>query len=225
MAIDETLLQAAIDHHECAVRWYRWSVPTISLGYFQSLAACHADATWTSLPIVRRLSGGGAILHDQELTYSCVLAAEHPFARTPSGLYALIHEVLISALVERGIPVAVRGQTSPELNTAFLCFGRGDAQDVVLAGFKVLGSAQRRRKGAVLQHGSLVLEKSPLTPQFPGVFDLAPPRFDLDEFQIETAAKIAACLDLQWQSAALRPDELMFARSRAAQHVFPGLTG
>jgi lipoate-protein ligase A len=64
------------------------------------------------------------------------------------------------------------GKDLPE--EAFLCFSRGDECDVVLAGFKVLGSAQRRRKGAILQHGSLVYRRSEFAPQFPGLFELAP---------------------------------------------------
>lgn len=170
MAVDETLLESAVAG-QCSVRWYRWDQATLSLGYFQSADAALGDSRLRNLPIVRRLSGGGAIVHHHELTYSCAVPAEHPLAAAPRRLYTAVHERIIGILAEFGYPAALRGTSSSARPEEFLCFGRRDDFDVVMGGNKVLGSAQRRRKGAVLQHGSLVLERCEWSPAFPGVFD------------------------------------------------------
>jgi len=181
MALDEALLEAAVEGQGTFLRWYQWSEATLSLGYFQAANESLSNPEWAGLPVVRRLSGGGAILHERELTYSCALPADHPRTNDPYQLYLDIHGVLIQVLRSHGFEVNLRktrfGKEGPV--EAFLCFSRGDEMDVVLGAHKVLGSAQRRRRGAVLQHGSLVLHRSGYAPQFPGLFDLHPPG-DLD---------------------------------------------
>lgn len=170
MAVDETLLESAVAG-QCSLRWYRWEQATLSLGYFQSVETALGDSRLQNLPIVRRLSGGGAIVHHHELTYSCAVPAEHPLAVAPRRLYTAVHSQIIGVLAEFGYLAALRGTNSPAGPEEFLCFGRRDDFDVVMKEDKVLGSAQRRRKGAVLQHGSLVLERSEWAPAFPGVFE------------------------------------------------------
>lgn len=172
MARDEALLEAALDCGDCTVRWYRWSAATVSLGYFQTAEAASAIPGLAGLPIVRRLTGGGAILHHHEWTYSCSVPPGHPLAETPTQIYNLVHERVVMALAERGIDAALRGETLAEREGTFLCFGRGDPRDIVLCGQKILGSAQRRRRGAILQHGSLLIRRSEFAPQFPGLLDL-----------------------------------------------------
>lgn len=174
MAIDEALLEAALDRGECTVRWYRWQSATVSLGYFQDKDAAAAIPAFAGLDVVRRLTGGGAILHHHEWTYSCSVPAEHSLSQTPSQIYEMVHERIIAGLARIGVDAAaLRGTNNASAEAEFLCFGRGDSRDVVLQGHKVVGSAQRRRRGAVLQHGSLLLRRSEYAPQFPGVLDLA----------------------------------------------------
>lgn len=177
MAVDEALLEAAVEGTGPVLRWYQWDSATLSLGYFQDAAECQASPLWSALPVVRRLSGGGAILHHHELTYSCALPATHPLTNDPYQIYLALHNAVISVLRPLGFDVRLRGTRFGKDGAAeaFLCFSRGDDMDVVIGTDKVLGSAQRRRRGAVLQHGSLVLRKSDLAPQFPGLFDLASP--------------------------------------------------
>lgn len=202
MAVDAALLEEAVSKGICAVRWYQWSEPTVSLGYFQT--ATNPDQRSSQLPAVRRLTGGGAIIHDRELTYSCVLPASHPLSRTPRELYTVIHESIATSLRSRGFPVTIRGNSHPEKSAEFLCFGRGDEFDLVVNDTKVLGSAQRRRKGAVLQHGSLVLAASDYAPQFPGLRDLSPSVAvpDLQEWLLElgTSTGKAVSDKLRWGS-------------------------
>jgi hypothetical protein len=106
------------------------------------------------------LTGGGAILHADELTYSLTLPIDHPLLKQgPLQLYALVHDAAAAMLTARGI-TATRVGCAPTANSRqgpFLCFERRHPLDVVVGGRKVLGSAQRRTGDAVLQHGSLQL--------------------------------------------------------------------
>ncbi|MFN0198738.1 MAG: biotin/lipoate A/B protein ligase family protein [Planctomycetaceae bacterium] len=179
MAVDETLLEAALHEQVCTVRWYRWDPPTISLGYFQQAPEQVLSAP--PLPVVRRLSGGGAILHDQEWTYSIAVPPSHEFTPCPERLYLAVHEQLIDWLNSRGVMARLRNETFVPSSEPFLCFGRGDPRDIVVGPHKVVGSAQRRRQRAILQHGSLLLRRSRHAPEFPGLLDLGmtnTPTFD-----------------------------------------------
>jgi lipoyl(octanoyl) transferase len=193
MAVDEALLEAALTRGECTLRCYRWQTATVSLGYFQEAGAAATISALAGLPVVRRLSGGGAILHHHEWTYSCTVPPDHALARNPSRIYELLHERIIDALADRGVSrAALRGSLGPGGDGAFLCFGRGDPRDVVLAGQKIVGSAQRRRRGAVLQHGSLLLRRSEYARQFPGILDLVPAARLDDVFISQLGASLAA---------------------------------
>ena len=172
MAVDGLLLEKAVAYGTCALRWYRWEEPTLSLGHFQRLDDPLIEGRFADLPRVRRLSGGGAILHDQELTYSCAIGPKHPLAGRPAALYERMHAAIIGVLADFGIALQPRGRTDLAHDANFLCFHRLDANDLVYGADKVLGSAQRRRRGAVLQHGSLVLRRSAVAPEFPGILDL-----------------------------------------------------
>ena len=151
MARDELLLTQAIEYGRLATRWYAWSPATLSLGYFQS----DEPHVRPDLPRVRRLSGGGAIIHDVEWTYS--LAAPSGVLGESTDLYARVHEAILAETAASGLLLAMRGVDERELDDRFLCFGRGDRHDILTGGTKVVGSAQRRRGGAVLQHGSIAV--------------------------------------------------------------------
>ena len=143
------------------LRLYQWAPPTISLGYFQHHADCAAlPAPAGELPVVRRLTGGGAILHDRELTYSLALPVGHALvAGRPNRLYELAHDAVIASLAELGLSTARGGETddSGAARGPFFCFARRHCYDVLLGADKLAGSAQRRTRDAVLQHGSIVL--------------------------------------------------------------------
>jgi lipoate-protein ligase A len=172
MATDEYLLEAALSDNLKAVRMYRWEEPTVSLGYFQDSADDALVTMFQNLAAVRRLSGGGAILHHHELTYSFVLPADHPLALVPTELYGRVHRAIIDVLRDFGASCSMRGEDDAKSDEPFLCFIRGDRHDIHCSGHKVVGSAQRRRKGAVLQHGSIIIERSPHAPEIPGLRDL-----------------------------------------------------
>jgi lipoate-protein ligase A len=160
MAVDEALLAAIHEVHAVPVlRWYQWSAPTLSLGYFQRWN--DVPAGLSDLPRVRRSTGGGAILHADELTYS--LAFPTGSWPTKSGL-AIVEEVhaaaaeaiqFFSPQLKIATPSAVQDvRNTPE---PFLCFERRSAHDLVTGADKIMGSAQRRQCGRLLQHGSIPL--------------------------------------------------------------------
>ncbi len=173
MAIDECLLESAADG-ETTLRIYAWSEPTLSLGYFQAADERLGFPEFEPLAVVRRASGGGAILHHHELTYSF---ATKRVARTRSEeLYLDFHETLIEVLNTLGVSVQCFQETGDDdapVKAPFLCFRRRSPFDLVAGPHKLLGSAQRKSKSALLQHGSLLLHASPFTPLLPGVSDLA----------------------------------------------------
>ena len=173
MAVDESLLETAISNDVATLRWYRWDTPTVSLGYFQNASDLSGDPILSQLPVVRRLSGGGAILHDHEWTYSVALPASQRLFERPHELYEIVHRSLIEGLREIGFAVDVRGESLKRPDEPFLCFQRQDSHDISLGGYKILGSAQRRRRGAILQHGSLILQASMLARHLPGLADLS----------------------------------------------------
>ena len=175
MAVDEVLLDRAQEHADPCLRIYGWNEPTLSLGYFQTYSDRQQHAASQNCAAVRRLTGGGAILHDKEITYSIVLPGGHPLAARRDELYQAMHGCLIESLA--GFGVAARlcegGTAAKTAAEPFLCFQRRSPGDVLLGDHKICGSAQRRRNGAVLQHGSLLWRASAAAPELPGVADLA----------------------------------------------------
>jgi lipoate-protein ligase A len=207
MAVDEALLERAVADDLATLRWYRWREPTISIGYFQKSADWLNDPLLSRFPAVRRLSGGGAIIHDQELTYSLVLPASQKLIVKPQELYDIVHRCVMNELIGLGIPISVRGTTLKKADEPFLCFQRQDGHDLVLGGFKVLGSAQRRRHGALMQHGSLIHHSSKLAPHIPGLAEICGVPLPANLEQI-LAVRLAESLSETWRFETLHQKEL-----------------
>ena len=209
MAVDEALLEQAADEGLASLRFYQWSPPTLSLGYFQPVAQREEHADSRDAAVVRRLSGGGALLHDRELTYALCLPAGFALSRQSTTLYGLVHRALIGVLSERQISSRLwsdaRDAPTPHWteDDQFLCFLRRTADDVVAANrsdpntwAKIAGSAQRRRRGAVLQHGSLLLGASSHAPQLPGIRELCGASLDPHAVAEAWAARLGDTLKL-----------------------------
>jgi lipoate-protein ligase A len=157
-------------------RTYGWTEPTLSLGYFQSVAQAEADPRWRDVPLVRRPTGGGALWHHHEVTYAVVVPRGHPLARRTVDLYRAVHAAIARLVTIEAPAVRMRGDADApgtDRPRPFLCFDDKDPEDLVIGASKVAGSAQRRRAGAVLQHGSLLVAASAVTPHLPGLDDLA----------------------------------------------------
>jgi lipoate-protein ligase A len=172
MAVDECLLESAANG-VTTLRVYAWSEPTLSIGYFQATRERVQFEPLKKLPVVRRASGGGAILHHHEVTYSFA-TPNAPLGRSEQ-IYRDFHETLIEALSSFGVAVQIFDMQSKSEETQpspFLCFQRRSPFDLVIGQHKVVGSAQRKSKSALIQHGSLLLRASPHTPDLPGICDL-----------------------------------------------------
>lgn len=181
------------------LRIYRWSPAAVSLGYFQDenevidLAAC-AEA---GIEVVRRPTGGRAVLHDRELTYSIIVPEAHPFIHNGGVMdaYRSISRGLITAFNLLGIPACLtpenenRGGLAPGS-----CFDTPSAYEIQVNGKKVVGSAQLRREGIVLQHGS-ILFTLPLD-LYRRVLKRRPHRSGDQGEQLELGEKAAGLLDL-----------------------------
>jgi lipoate-protein ligase A len=169
MAADELLLEEA-DRGVASLRFYTWTVPTLSLGYFQRFDA--AQALGSSIPIVRRSSGGAAILHHHELTYALALPAGKRW-QTSESWTCRFHRLAGEVLARAGVASRMVGCGEERKLGEVLCFFHQTAGDLLIEDSKVAGSAQRKRRGALLQHGSLLLDRSAHAPSLPGINDAA----------------------------------------------------
>jgi lipoate-protein ligase A len=215
MAIDAAILECleAASAGQPTLRFYSWETPTLSLGYFQTLRsrASHPDSLHA--PLVRRASGGGAIVHDRELTYSLTIP-DTLVMGAARDLYRQVHDAFREALRPWGIHPRrfAELETEGPAGEPFLCFQRRTDDDLVLQGYKVLGSAQRRGREGVLQHGSLLIAASVAAPQLPGIGDLighCPAIIDIRDAVIE---KLADLVGVHWQAGELSGAERAAAR-------------
>jgi lipoyl(octanoyl) transferase len=169
MATDEALLKTAPGNVP-TLRFYGWSGPTVSLGYFQKESARHDDPLLAALPVVRRPSGGAMLVHHHELTYALIVPAE---LRLRHDLWPRrMHAVIAAALAGLGIAARLFEAAGPNALESPLCFHHFAPGDVVVGPAKVVGSAQRRHHGALLQHGGILLGQSPYAPSLPGIREL-----------------------------------------------------
>jgi lipoate-protein ligase A len=164
MGVDEALLETAARTGVATFRLYGWQGPWLSVGYAQELPLQRVQACQrSSVGLVRRTTGGRAVLHGCDLTY-CVAA---PLDILPAGLhgsYEALSWALLDALHAVGVPADRSASDLPAPGrTVFDCFQRPAAHEICLDGRKLAGSAQRRWKGALLQHGSIRVSPDPET--------------------------------------------------------------
>ncbi len=213
MARDEAILEAVgRDESPPTLRFYQWDQPTISLGYFQKVAELHEqDEVIRRLPAVRRLTGGGAILHDEELTYALVLPLGRNLPHTDiKAAYELVHDAYLSVITDLGVPASYRGGHDHDhaQRGPFFCFSRDHCLDLVVGQDKLMGSAQRRIKHAVLQHGSLILKRHFLQQPSAEIEAGANRELDLDLFMKNVADRIAHPMQRQCSRADLSAAEI-----------------
>lgn len=157
MALDSGLMDRARETGETVLRVYRWMRPTLSFGRHETVAG-HFDRdrlAAAGIDAVRRPTGGRVLLHDREVTYSVTApVAEDESLRVS---YARINALLISALRAIGADVEPAAQSPARRPGGAPCFAEPAAGELVFDGRKLVGSAQRRDRGALLQHGSILL--------------------------------------------------------------------
>jgi lipoate-protein ligase A len=144
MGLDEALMEAVADSSPPVLRFYGWQPQAVSVGYFQGLPeevdleACKRHG----VDVVRRVTGGGAVFHQRELTYSIIMKDTHPLAG--EGIQDS-YRILCAALV-RGLSILGLDSHFEPIN------------DIITGGRKISGNAQTRRMGTVLQHGTIILD-------------------------------------------------------------------
>ncbi len=159
MAWDQALMARARRTGEAVLRVYGWRAPTLSLGRNQTARGAYDldRAAALGVGFVRRPTGGRALLHHREVTYS--VTAPESFDPTLRGAYARINDLLLDALRSLGVAAdlaQVPGRTLPPGLAP--CFDQPAAGEIVVRGRKLVGSAQWRHDGSLLQHGSILLE-------------------------------------------------------------------
>jgi lipoate-protein ligase A len=173
MALDEALLTSADPRP--TLRFYTWRPHALSLGYFQRWRDLGPPPA--GLVLVRRFSGGGAIQHAEELTFSIAASDSHALFRgAVRHSYERIHGLLAGAFGTFGVPAAPRGPDELRSDRAesAMCFHRSTAFDLAWDGAKGVGSAQRRSRGRVLHHGSIKLAPGSLEAGVAGLRERAP---------------------------------------------------
>ncbi len=163
MAIDEAIMDQVKAHNSPpTIRLYRWYPPCFSLGQSQPISDVNiAKLKQLKWDIVRRPTGGRAILHTDELTYSVIAPTSNPLVSgTLLESYQRISDALIFAMRIMGVP-ALASQNNPSIQINDLskpvCFEVPSSYEIICNGKKLIGSAQLRRDELVLQHGAIPL--------------------------------------------------------------------
>jgi lipoyl(octanoyl) transferase len=160
MATDEALFDAACMSGIPVLRLYGWTPATVSLGFAQrvSEALNFVEMDRRHVAWVRRPTGGRAVLHDMEVTYSVCIPQSHPlYALGLETSYEWICGPIVAALVTVGVSAALALHGSPGFVSAS-CFTAPGTTDIVATSRKVVGSAQMRTRDGFLQHGSVILK-------------------------------------------------------------------
>jgi lipoate-protein ligase A len=170
MALDEVLLKHVSDSSrqtQTYLRFYQWERPTLSLGFSQkTLRVVDLDYCKSQgIEVVRRITGGKAVLHDQEITYSVISNDWNSFPSSDIGeTYRRIAMALLAGLREMGLETTLAQKTpsrASHLASSPSCFATTNHFEILCQGRKLVGSAQRRTRMAFLQHGSILLGIDP----------------------------------------------------------------
>lgn len=230
MAVDAALLAGG--GTTPTLRLYTWAPPALSLGYFQRVAdvpvaRAGVATTPATLPVVRRRTGGGAIHHARELTFSIAADDDHPLYVGPlAESYRRVHAIVAAALAAFDVRAELRGDRplASDRRGTGMCFHASHPLDLVWrtpAGWaKGVGSAQRRSGGRVLHHGSIKLAADPLEP---GVATVGG-GVDAAALGAALAAAFAASLGIGLAAGALTADEERLAEREAAAFADPTFT-
>jgi len=152
MAIDETMLAAAQSWRAPVLRFYSWTEPAATFGYFQRYA--EVASTTELRPLIRRPTGGGIVPHDHDWTYSLAFPEGDPwYDLKATESYRRVHELVRQAFE----PLGVAAQLAPAARKTVFgqCFEGYEASDVLWNGKKVAGAAQRRTREGLLIQGSV----------------------------------------------------------------------
>jgi len=162
MALDDALLDYAYDNDIPILRFYKWIRPTLSIGYFQKADnAVNFDKIKSkNFDFIRRPTGGRAVLHDKEITYSITIPIKNIiFNLSILESYDLLCKPIVQAINNLGIKAYISDEDESSVNSPS-CFAAPTFKDIKVNGKKIIGSAQMRDKRGILQHGSILLKVS-----------------------------------------------------------------
>jgi len=158
MAIDEAISRHCITP---TLRIYSWKSPTLSLGHFQKADYGLVDRCRSkSVGLVRRPTGGRAVLHQSELTYSVIANyRDFPPPSTLSGIYSTLADWQVDVLNSLGIRASLgEKRSASSYSKVTSCFSSGTPYEINVGGKKIAGSAQKRGKERFIQHGSILMD-------------------------------------------------------------------
>ncbi len=237
MAADYYLAEESRQSGVLSLRLYSWGKPTLSLGFHQQfpeevVARCQQQG----IPIVRRPTGGRAVLHDNELTYCLTIPENHPIFKGNRGeVLRTIGEIFVAAAHAAGLEAQLVRASShaaakPEnlKNGSPLCFDAVSRWEVQLDGSKWIGSAQRFLPGVLLQHGSIRLGENAVDlAQLFGLrstdnnsyISIEPATSERLRVAIPTA--FANAWNLEWEEVPFNRDEILKIESMADGYMYP----
>jgi lipoate-protein ligase A len=219
MSVDEALLLEARAAGP-ALRLYTWRAPALSVGYRQAEPVWLERCAALGVEVVRRVTGGGAVLHAGDLTYAVVAPPGTPgLADDLTGSYAWIRARLLEGLQAAGF-AARAASARADAARLDLCFAGATGFEVELEGRKLIGSAQRRTAQGFLQHGSIrIADDTALYRALTGAAPAPPPPPGLDAQVLRDALvrSFATALDGRLEPAVLSPAERARAEARMAQ--------
>ncbi|MBA3944454.1 MAG: lipoate--protein ligase family protein, partial [Herpetosiphonaceae bacterium] len=160
MAVDQAMLELYPQQQLSTLRLYSWAPACVSLGIAQRWSDVQAErCAERGIEVVRRPTGGRAILHDYEVTYSLVTRQADPLIAAPTivAAYAQISAALVTGLQRLGIGAELAARPVAYTTKSAACFDLAADYEITVGGRKLVGSAQARKQGVVLQQGTLLL--------------------------------------------------------------------
>jgi len=160
MALDESFFKRACADNCAILRFYAWSRPSITVGYFQDIKRYfdHEKIMKDAVPLVRRMTGGRGVLHDDELTYCFTMSSELLAPFTKRSVFGFVNGLFLGAFRRLGVEASLKGRTDPREHLSGDCFRSVSEFEIAAAGGeKLIGSAQYISADGVIQQGSIPL--------------------------------------------------------------------
>jgi len=231
LAVDEAIAMQCAKSRLATLRLYQWDRPAISIGRFQRIdGAVRAERCRSAgIPVLRRITGGRAVWHDRELTYSLVSPLPSPlFPASLTETVAVIGRVLAGGLQALGLPAQLSAVAFPATRRADarpspFCFDAPARHEVCAGGKKLIGSAQRRWRDRFLQQGSILLrhDAGAVARWLPvhsddlqtaaGLNDLLPEPVEADRVAEQLARHVASAWKIALQPGDLTAEETALA--------------
>ena len=226
MAVDEVIsLSVRKQTAPPTLRFYGWTDPSVTIGYFQKINEIDVDyCMLNDIPVVRRITGGRAILHADEMTYSFSVRAKGQFSGGLLDSYRRISAAFYGAFIKAGMSpeLTLNSRTRSLSLKSPLCFQSASYGELTIQKMKVIGSAQKRWPSGLLQQGSIPfsLDRHKISRVFglkdaqrkmAGLTEIVP---DLDAGQFRNAVRLSfeETFNIQWSLAPLSREELSLAR-------------